>query len=278
MKTNSPHVGTAVARSLLQTLGPDCATAATIALHFESGMATLRRDVTISGLSAASVDRVARNFAERGWLLAEGGGWRRSAESLPAGLGDFLMGAAAMRIAMDGEDEAKVVVTLPPAPSAIANVLPAEGPIHASIARTDDEIGRIARSALRTLTIMSPFVNAEGVEFAMRMFEESPAPNKLLITRMAGPTRSVLEPLLARIGNSRIKVLNYLLRTGGGFETFHAKVVIADRDLAYVGSANLTRYARHSMELGIIVEGRAARAVSALVRSVERISTPVGAP
>ncbi len=72
-----------------------------------------------------------------------------------------------------------------------------------------------------------------------------------------------------------ISVLDYLLPAEDGYETFHAKVVIADGDQAYVGSANMTRYARHSMELGVIVKGRPARAVAALVRAVERISVPV---
>lgn len=72
-----------------------------------------------------------------------------------------------------------------------------------------------------------------------------------------------------------VRVLNYLLPADGSYETFHAKVVIADGDHAYVGSANMTRYARHSMELGVIVKGRPARAVAALVRGVERISKPV---
>ena len=81
--------------------------------------------------------------------------------------------------------------------------------------------------------------------------------------------------MIPRMTAARVKVLDYLVDAGDGYETFHAKVVIADGDLAYVGSANLTRYARHSMELGVLVQGRAARAVSALVRSVERISRPV---
>ena len=180
-----------------------------------------------------------------------------------------------MRTLAIAETEAVAVVTLPGAPSKISGVLPSEGPIHASIENTDDEIGRIAKSALSSLTIMSPFVNASGARFAMRMFELSAASHKVLVTRMAGSTGRAVTPLLGELSRQGVVVLDYRIPVDGGYETFHAKVVLADSDLAYVGSANLTLYDRHSMELGVIVKGRAARAVAALVRSVEKISPTV---
>lgn len=269
------RIGSAVARSLVESLGPDCMTAVVVAQHLERGTREIGNNTSLAGQAPASVERVARDFAERGWLVAIESGWRRSSETLPIGLSDFLMGASAMRIAIESHNLAETVVTLPPAPSAIARALPKEGPIHASIATTDDELNSIARSAVSSLTIMSPFVNDDGAEFALRMFEGCHAPNRLLITRMSGTTKPVVQRTLPRLKAANVRVLDYLLRSDDGFETFHAKVVIADGDLAYVGSANLTKYARHSMELGVIIRGRAARAVSALVRSVERIANPV---
>jgi phosphatidylserine/phosphatidylglycerophosphate/cardiolipin synthase-like enzyme len=45
-----------------------------------------------------------------------------------------------------------------------------------------------------------------------------------------------------------------------GYETFHAKVLLADDDEAYVGSANMTKWSfEQSLELGVLVRGRAAR-------------------
>jgi phosphatidylserine/phosphatidylglycerophosphate/cardiolipin synthase-like enzyme len=61
----------------------------------------------------------------------------------------------------------------------------------------------------------------------------------------------------------------------GGCETFHAKVALADSDLAYVGSANMTMFSRHSMELGVLVEGRAARVVANVVRAVTKVAHPI---
>ena len=275
MTTNRQAIGAGVAQSLVQSLGIDCGSGAALVTHFEAGMGSIARGTSLYGMSAASVERAARDFARRGWLAADADGWRRSSVPLPTGLCDFLAGAAAMRASLACDADAVVAVTLPAAPSAVAGALPAEGPIHASIARTDEEIGRIARAAMISLTIMSPFVNREGAEFAVRIFEESRATRRTLITRLAGSTRRAIEPLLPEMVSRGVRVLDYLLAADDGIETFHAKVVIADSDLAYVGSANMTLYARHSMEIGVIVKGRAARAVSAIVRAVERISHPV---
>jgi hypothetical protein len=73
-----------------------------------------------------------------------------------------------------------------------------------------------------------------------------------------------------------IHVLAYNRPTdeGEGYETFHAKVVLADSCLAYVGSANLLAYARSSLELGIVVDGKAAQVVATVVCAIERAAVP----
>lgn len=270
-----PTIGAGLGRSLVEALGGDCAAGAALAAYFEGGMASIERGTPLGGTSAASIERAARDFADRGWLVADVAEWRRSAVPLPAELGAFLSGAEAMRAARAPDAEVLAVVTLPAAPSAIARALPAEGPIHASIGRTEEALGEIARAAVRSLTVITPFVNRQGAEFVLHLFDQSMAAHRTLITRRAGPTRSALDPLLPAMTAKGVNVLDYLLPAEGGYETFHAKVVIADGDRAYIGSANMTRYARHSMELGVIVKGRPARAVAALVRAVERISRPV---
>ncbi len=266
-----------MARSLLERLGDDCAAATALAELLDSGMATLARGATIGGFSPAAVSRAATDFVDRGWLSEDAAGWRRTLESLPAGLAAFLAGAEAMRSlsAARMDAVASAVVTLPAAPSAIAGALPLQGPIHASLEKTEEMLSALARAAVASFTVMSPFVNHDGARFAMRLFEHCRAPRKTLITRLAGSTRVVVDELLPTLRTARVRVLDYLLPAGGGYETFHAKVVIADADQAYVGSANMTRYARHSMELGVMLTGRQARAVSAVVRAVEGISRPV---
>lgn len=272
-----PVIGAGLGKSLVEALGSDCAAGAVLAAHFESGVASIARGTALGGKSAASVERAARDFASRGWLAADHTEWRRSPVPLPRDLGAFLAGAEAMRAARAQDGEALAVVTLPAAPSAIARALPAEGPIHASIGRTEETLGELARAALSSFTVVSPFVNQEGAEFVMHLFDQTNAPHRTLITRCAGSTRAALDPLLPVLLGKGIGVLDYLLPAEGGYETFHAKIAIADGDQAYVGSANMTRYARHSMELGMLVRGRPARAVAALVGAVERVSRPVRA-
>lgn len=56
-------------------------------------------------------------------------------------------------------------------------------------------------------------------------------------------------------------------------ETFHAKVVVADDTLAYVGSANLLSSSEGlSLETGLLVEGGAAAQVARLVYAVLRVA------
>lgn len=57
-----------------------------------------------------------------------------------------------------------------------------------------------------------------------------------------------------------------------GIETFHAKVVLADDDYAYVGSANMNRSSlENAMELGVLMRGEAARAVGRVVNAIRAV-------
>lgn len=167
----------------MKALAGDCAAGAALATHFEAGLGSIARGAALGGMSAASLERAASDFEERGWLTVSNGRWCQSSVSMPPGLGAFLSGAATMKDALAADAETMAVVTLPNAPSAIARALPAEGPIHASIGRTNEAIESIAQSALTSLTIMSPFVNREGAEFILRMFDQSQAGQRTLITR-----------------------------------------------------------------------------------------------
>jgi len=59
-------------------------------------------------------------------------------------------------------------------------------------------------------------------------------------------------------------------------ETFHAKVLLADNGLAYVGSANVLGSGDGtSLEAGVLVDGRAAQQVTRLVEAILRIARPL---
>jgi len=68
-----------------------------------------------------------------------------------------------------------------------------------------------------------------------------------------------------------VRVFNYSIRAieGGGRETFHAKVVLCDRSAAYLGSSNVTAASLdHSMEMGVVLQGRAAADVAEVMDAV----------
>jgi hypothetical protein len=121
---------------------------------------------------------------------------------------------------------------------------------------------------------MTPFLNDEGLLFALELFRSTRARRRNLIIRRPGSARVAIDRRLLELTHLNVEVLDYTLPVGDGYETFHAKVLLADQDLAYVGSANMTAFARHSMELGILSDGRAAHVVASIVRAVERIATP----
>lgn len=273
--THTAPIGTALANSLIARLNGDYASAATVARVIAS-----RPNGFIDANSAAieprtRFDRIAQDFVERRWLTPAGSTWSTGPLSIPPGVPSFLEGAAFMQAATP--DNAAAVVTMPRAPSAIARALPTTGVSYANLMSTDDALVRVATSAHKTFTIMTPFLNAAGLSRALEVFNRSSAPNKTLITRRSGAAaRALRAGGAAALHRASIQPLDYLIRDAdGGFETFHAKVALADETLAYVGSANMTVYDRHSMELGVMMEGYPARVVASVVRAVEQIAVPI---
>lgn len=173
---------------------------------------------------------------------------------------------------------ATAVVTMPPSPSVIWSVLPATGLAYAALLPTNDAFEKLADAAANSFTIMTPFLNNEGLVIALDLFRRTHAHRRRLIIRRAGSARAAVDHHWADLRQLDVEVLNYTLPVEGGYETFHAKILLADQDLAYVGSANMTAFSRHSMELGILTDGRAARVVASIVRGVERIAVPLRAP
>jgi hypothetical protein len=125
------------------------------------------------------------------------------------------------------------------------------------------------------MTVMTPFLNEDGLDIVLDLFRDTRASTRRLIVRQLGGAKDLVTNNSAEISALRVKVLDYTLPAGDGFETFHAKVALADQDLVYVGSANMTVFARHSMDLGILADGKAAKVIASVVRAVERVATPV---
>lgn len=274
-------LGEALTQSLLNSLSDIADSAAAIAsiVAGRAGKPIHSRD--FDNIPSSAIERVANDFCSRRWITPAVAGWRVTARdewhAMPEGVPDFLHGAAAMRRLLDSGRWAIAAVTMPQPPSALANALPSTGMAHAGLVSTQDAMCRVADSAMESLTVMTPFLNVDGLGIALQLFERSPARRKLLIVRPTSATRTILASVRDRMTAADVVARGYLLPAlrGDGYETFHAKVVLADSTSAYVGSANMLSYAQASAELGVVVQGAEARIIASFVRAAEAVSTMV---
>jgi len=163
---------------------------------------------------------------------------------------------------------ARLVVTMPPVPSRLADALSADiASEYVALTRTTDAFTHLARLARERFTIMIPFIDSVGAEWAAELFEATMAAERVLVLRDAA---QLLRCGAAgrRVEASTTRIIDY----GGADianETFHAKIVLADGVAAYVGSANLLKRSKSTnLECGMLVEGPAVGAVKVLLDAV----------
>lgn len=167
---------------------------------------------------------------------------------------------------------ARLVVTMPPEPSRLADALAADiASDYVALTRTTDAFRHLAGLARDCFTIMIPYIDSVGASWASELFEATAAFERRLVLRDASQ-------LLAcgragrRVEAATTRIIDY----GGADlanETFHAKIVLADGVAAYVGSANLLRRSKSTnLECGMLVEGPAVGAVKVLLDAVVAIA------
>lgn len=269
----------AAGEGLLAALGDGCRAAARAArlLSSMTGMPLEESDFRRAGLASAENGRLRRAldaFVERGWCETSGERWVATAR-MPIDLASFLDGAAAMRSVLGPVTHARAVVTMPGPGSRLRAALPAAGLASAALEDTREAFLDIAARARSSLCVMTPFLNPAGLAWAENLFAATPAPSRQLVVRASPEIRALLSRDADRLRALCVGVLDYRIPLGDAhYETFHAKVVIADDLLAYVGSSNMLEYERRSMELGVILEGQAVQAVAALARAVREVARP----
>ncbi|PWC32062.1 hypothetical protein [Azospirillum sp. TSO22-1] len=221
-------------------------------------------------------------FVRYGWVAATGPWQWRSLGSMPAELPLLLRGAADMAALPRHDDEPAVVLTRPGRESALVRALDQSGPVVARLHDTDNVFGDIARKAERFFGVAMPFVNEAGAAWIAELFALTAGMDPMKAARLLvvrdWPVVSIrfaaVLPGLKALG---VEIVDYMLHDadGSGFETFHAKIVLADEDYAYVGSANTWTGPRPSMETGVRIGGRAARDVAVVLRAMQRVSKPI---
>lgn len=176
-------IGEAMAKSLVACLGTDCSAAAALAAAADLRRGDTLDEGSLRGVPLGSLRRAVADFERRGWLVNQGAAWHVPATGMPGTAPAFLAGMAAMRGPAADEEAALTAVTLPLPPSAVAAALPATGLSYASLVSTDDAMARVASAASMRLTVMTPFLNKGGLDFAISLFERSVAVTRTLVVR-----------------------------------------------------------------------------------------------
>lgn len=121
-------------------------------------------------------------------------------------------------------------------------------------------------SAQRRLLIINPYWSVEGVK-KLRIFQRADAvlpPQITIMTSELSNEHNIrgLDTFIAwmtEVG-AEVTVLVPKELNGGGYPLVHAKVMIADGERAYLGSANISENGfQHSIEAGVAIQGAAVK-------------------
>lgn len=119
------------------------------------------------------------------------------------------------------------MVTLPVQPRKIEEKRPVHGIAYVRLVETDNAFLKIAEKAVQWLTMMSPFLNEEGVDWVLGLFEATKAPGELLIVRQRRKIDQFLRQRADDFVRLQVRIIDYFIPLGRVYETFHCKVMMA---------------------------------------------------
>jgi phosphatidylserine/phosphatidylglycerophosphate/cardiolipin synthase-like enzyme len=259
-----------------------CLSKSAVPRIFDEGMLCLA--ASLPGTQSIAVEDLLRAMEAVGLVRAMAGfRWERvSEESTYRRLAPLLAAVSYYRrSAHRDRTTADVVVTRPGEPSALEGALTECGFATGLMEITSEAFGDLATSATKSLTVMTPFLDVHGGRWLGQLLRRTKKHIKrtVILRHTADPKHYAypvgIEALRNSLGDIQIDVLDYLIqKPAGGYETFHAKVILADDSYAYVGSANMNRASlEYSMELGVLLRGDAARRISQIVDAIKKIAT-----
>jgi phosphatidylserine/phosphatidylglycerophosphate/cardiolipin synthase-like enzyme len=170
------------------------------------------------------------------------------------------------------EARARFVVTLPSEPSRLAATLARVTPQGMpALTATQEAFTYLARRSKKRLVLITPFIDPHGVVWANDLLQATEASERILVVRdRANLQQYDVSQLMSRV----TELLEYYILHPAGtrlkpYETFHAKIVMADGCAAYVGSANLVESSKEvALECGFVIEGPAVVQVADLVEAI----------
>jgi len=143
-------------------------------------------------------------------------------------------------------------------------------------------LGKILEATRNSLVILSPYWRVEGVRSLLSTANRDnyAGVNVRVLTQnacfMKADDRDALNFFIAKMRESGASVQAFAPRTIGGLTPFlHAKLIVADSNKAYVGSANFTSSGLdHGIEVGVVLEGEVASAFGIWANALEAACDP----
>jgi phosphatidylserine/phosphatidylglycerophosphate/cardiolipin synthase-like enzyme len=228
-------------------------------------VAVVRRSLLAAGIA----ERV--NFETR---------WAASTDDLK-NLAQNLFGVASyLRVHRD-RDSVQLVLTEPGQKSALRRAIDDSRALPPVVFQTSDAFFSLARGAREELTVLSPFLDQQGADFLVELFELcSEGVRRSLICRPLNEPEcgDAFRRRAADFRRLGVSIYEYALPSllPSGRETFHAKVVLADASSFYVGSSNFMGSALdRSFECGVIVRGETARQLRYVLEALQSIARSV---
>jgi phosphatidylserine/phosphatidylglycerophosphate/cardiolipin synthase-like enzyme len=181
------------------------------------------------------------------------------------------------------DTEVKLVTTTPDRALALDRELTNAGWQMPRAEDTDESMVDLFAGAARRILVMTPFLDLRGGQILKALLERTrPEVEVWMILRNLDrpgrPDYPAGYTLLREfLWNRGARLFDYTLQheAGAAVETFHAKLVLADDRKAYVGSANMTGASfEHSVELGVLLTGKAARQLSHIAEAIIRCAKP----
>ena len=249
-----------------------------------SGTMDVRRICSLSGIAQARTgEALSFLMAAKGLGLVEqisDLNWRVAQAAILAELAPMLQAIHVYRTEIHQDaDTVEVVLTKPLSPSQLAKSL--EGMLLGTwgLLDTREVLPSIAENASERFVVMTPFLDEVGGEILLALFQHvRPSVRKQLIIRATadGLLPAGYLAITGQLSALGVEAFNFRLDKGDAFgmETFHAKVVLADNAKAYVGSANMNKWSfQYSLELGLLVSGKAADRIGQVIDAVTCVST-----
>jgi phosphatidylserine/phosphatidylglycerophosphate/cardiolipin synthase-like enzyme len=251
---------------------------------FPAGISRTDLDLAsrVGGLSAEHVAVVRRSLLAAGIAVRANfeTRWVASTDDLK-NLAQNLFGVASyLRVHRD-RDSVQLVLTEPGQKSALRRAIDDSRALPPVVFQTSDAFFSLARGAREELTVLSPFLDQQGADFLVELFELcSEGVRRSLICRPLNEPEcgDAFRRRAADFRRLGVSIYEYALPSllPSARETFHAKVVLADASSFYVGSSNFMGSALdRSFECGVIVRGETARQLRYVLEALQSIARSV---